>query len=132
MLIFSILVFSILGVSIALLLKPIRPELSLLTLLATGVLILLALLGKLSGIFDSIRELTVSYGIESSSFSALLKILAIAYLAQFGAELCRDAGAGAVAAKVELGGRILILASVLPVAVSALETAAALLREAVQ
>ncbi len=132
MLIFSILVFSLLGVSVALLLKPIRPELSLLTLLATGILIFLTLLGKLSGVLDAVRDLTLSYGIENGSFSALLKILAIAYLAQFGAELCRDAGAGAVAAKVELGGRVLILASVLPVAVSALETAAELLREAAQ
>lgn len=132
MLIFSILVFSLLGVSVALLLKPIRPELSLLTLLATGILIFLTLLGKLSGVLDAVRDLTLSYGIENGGFSALLKILAIAYLAQFGAELCRDAGAGAVAAKVELGGRVLILASVLPVAVSALETAAELLREAAQ
>jgi len=33
----------------------------------------------------------------------------IAYIAEFGAEVCRDAGEGAIASKVELAGKLLLL-----------------------
>jgi stage III sporulation protein AD len=57
----------------------------------------------------------------------LIKIIGIAYLAQFAGEICKDAGESAMAAKVERGGRIMILAAALPAAVTLLDMVAALL-----
>ena len=53
----------------------------------------------------------------------------MAYLVQFGAEICRDAGESAIGSRVELGGRVLILSLTLPAAVAAVKAAATLLRE---
>ena len=59
----------------------------------------------------------------------LVKIIGMAYLVQFGAEICRDAGESAIGSRVELGGRVLILSLTLPAAVAAVKAAATLLRE---
>ena len=44
----------------------------------------------------------------------LFKALGIALITQLAQELCKDAGAGALASMVELGGRALILMAVFP------------------
>ena len=45
----------------------------------------------------------------------ILKIIAIAYIAEFGAQICTDAGESAVASKIELAGKALILITSTPV-----------------
>ena len=44
----------------------------------------------------------------------VLRVIGVAYLAAFGGQVCRDAGEGALAAKVELAGKVLILAMSVP------------------
>jgi len=45
----------------------------------------------------------------------ILKIIAIAYIAEFGAQICTDAGESAIASKIELAGKVLILITSMPV-----------------
>ena len=45
----------------------------------------------------------------------LLKIIGIAYIAEFGAQITKDAGQGAIASKIELAGKILILVMAIPI-----------------
>jgi len=45
----------------------------------------------------------------------ILKIIAIAYIAEFGAQICTDAGESAIASKIELAGKVLILITSAPV-----------------
>ena len=52
---------------------------------------------------------------------AVLKVIGIAYLTQFGAQLCADAGEGTVAAKIELAGKILMMTAAAPVLIGLLE-----------
>ena len=51
----------------------------------------------------------------------VLKVIGIAYLTQFGAQLCADAGEGTVAAKIELAGKILMMTAAAPVLIGLLE-----------
>jgi stage III sporulation protein AD len=44
-----------------------------------------------------------------------VKIVGLAYLAGFGAQICRDAGESGMAAKIELAGKIFILVLGIPV-----------------
>lgn len=46
--------------------------------------------------------------------AALLRVLGIALVAQFAADLCREAGLGAAASAVDLCGRLLALAQAAP------------------
>ncbi|MGV2913519.1 SpoIIIAC/SpoIIIAD family protein, partial [Bacillus safensis] len=43
-------------------------------------------------------------------------------IAEFGAQLTKDAGQGAIASKIELGGKILILVMAVPILTVIIET----------
>lgn len=52
----------------------------------------------------------------------ILKIIGIAYIAEFGAQITRDAGQGSIASKIELAGKILILVMAIPILTVLIET----------
>ncbi|MGQ0512778.1 SpoIIIAC/SpoIIIAD family protein, partial [Bacillus sp. D-CC] len=52
----------------------------------------------------------------------LLTIIGIAYIAEFGAQITKDAGQGAIASKIELAGKILILVMAIPIIFSNVST----------
>lgn len=60
-------------------------------------------------------------------FSTMLKVTGIAYIAEFGVQACKDAGENAIASKVELGAKILILSLCVPVVMNLLELLASIL-----
>lgn len=51
----------------------------------------------------------------------ILKIIGIAYIAEFGAQIAKDAGQGAIASKIELAGKILIMVIAIPILTSIIE-----------
>lgn len=120
-------VFSIVAASLALLVRAHRPEMALQISAIAGILLLLFALTKLTGVVDGLGVLIERYGLNTEYIGILLKIIGIAYLTQFAAQLCKDAGESALSAKVELGGRIMILAAALPAALLLLDMVAALL-----
>lgn len=127
MVIFQIAAFALLAASIVVLVRAYRPEMALQISIVSGLLLLLYIVAQVSGILDSLRTLSERYGINSAYIGVLVKIIGIAYLAQFAGEICKDAGESAMASKVELGGRIMILAAALPAAISLLDMVASLL-----
>ena len=128
--IFTIVGLAVLGVTLAVTVRSFRPELSLLIGVSTGIVVLLSVVGELTGVIDTLRTVAQQYGVDDGYLGVLLKIIGVAYLAQFGVQICRDAGESAAAAEVELAGRILILSAALPAAVAMLSAAAELLRRA--
>lgn len=108
-------------------LKQQRPEIAILLSIAAGVVIFLMMLGKISSIISVLEELARSADVNSFYMTTILKIIGIAYIGDFGAQICRDAGEGAIASKVEFAAKVLVLIIALPVAVGLLETIIGLL-----
>ena len=52
---------------------------------------------------------------EALYLQVLLKMIGISYIAEFGAEICKDAGFGAVAGQIEFFGKIMLLAVSIPI-----------------
>ena len=52
----------------------------------------------------------------------LLQVVGVAYLAEFGAQICRDAGEGNLALKIEFAGKMIILVMTVPVLIAVLES----------
>ena len=125
---FRILSIAVLGAALTVLVRPLRPEMAVLTGTATGLVVLLYALGEATGVLETLRALGEAYGVDSGYIGVLLKIIGIAYAAQFGAQICADAGESAIAGKVELCGRVFILAAALPAVTATLGTAVSLLR----
>jgi len=64
--------------------------------------------------------LASSAGINMVYMGTILKIIGIAYIAEFGAQICRDAGEGTIASKIELAAKILIMVLAVPIVVAVL------------
>ena len=113
-------IFQLVGLAVAiaaivLLIKTQRPELALITAAAAGVFILLTILPQMSGIIETVQKISTKAGISDGYAAIMLKAVGIAYITNLGAELCRDAGQNAIAAKVELAGKIMLAVLALPV-----------------
>jgi stage III sporulation protein AD len=119
--------FALVAVVALVLLRPLRPEIATLLALAAAVLIFSSLLPDIAAIVRVLQGLARQGGLDVAYLAAVLRIVGVAYVAEFGAQVARDAGEGAVAAKVELGGKILILAMAVPILLGVLELVVRLL-----
>ncbi len=105
----------IIGAVLSLVLRDVRPELALVVSLAAGALILAAVIGKVGDVVAVMGSLAERANLAQGYLSTLLRVVGVAYVAEFGAQACRDAGAGSIAAKVELGGKLIVLAASAPI-----------------
>ena len=90
-------------------------EFGLLISLAGGLLILSFFISPLAEVVRGLRELAEKGNVDLAFIDIVLKAAGIAFFTEFGAQLCKDAGEGALAKKLETGGKILILAMALPI-----------------
>lgn len=125
-----LLLIAVVGVTMTLLLRSVKAELAAWIGVVTAGLLVLSVVGELTNVVETLQRLSEKYSVPTEYLAVLLKILAIAYLTKFGADLCRDNQQQAIAGKLEFGGRILILACVLPSAIALLELGLSLLEEA--
>jgi stage III sporulation protein AD len=128
MTIFKIVGLSLAAVTVVLVLRAYRPELAVQAAVAAGVVLLLIAVTELSGVMAMIDQIVAKYGLNSEHIKVVIKVIGIAYLAQFAAQTCRDAGEGAIASKVELVGRVLIVTVAVPVVISILDVLGTLLQ----
>ena len=87
-----------------------------------GIGIFLAMIGKISSVVSVLEQLADRSGIPSVYLKTMLKIIGIAYIAEFGAQIIRDAGMESVASKVEFAGKMLILVMAVPIISVIIET----------
>ena len=127
MAVFKIVGIALMAVAASPVLRAYRPELGLQIAVSAGVLILMLTLDELIALSSFLSETLVRFQIDPGYLKVMLKVIGTAYLAQFAADLCRDAGESADAGKVELAGRVLILALCLPVLMSILEMVGSIL-----
>ena len=105
-----------------LILRQEKPVMAVLLSLVFSIVIFTSMMGKLAAIIDVMRELTRQAGINYFFLATILKIMGVAYLGEFAASICQDAGEQAVAKKVEFGAKIIIAVLSLPIMVAILES----------
>jgi stage III sporulation protein AD len=106
---------------IILVIKAEKPEVAMQVSIVTGIVIFILLVSKLSAVLELINNYARKINIDMAYFSTLLKIVGIAYIAEFGAEVCRDAGETSIASKIEFAGKIIIAVLAVPIIASLLE-----------
>lgn len=95
--------------------KEIKPEFARVIALAGGVLIMGAAISAAAKFVDALKTFASFAPSVGKLLKPLLKITGIAYLAQFSAELCRDAGESALSSRVELAGKTAIALMSFPI-----------------
>ncbi|WP_280768395.1 stage III sporulation protein AD [Salipaludibacillus daqingensis] len=107
---------------LALVVKEQKPVFAFLLTVFTGIIIFLFLVDKIAIMIDLIEELAVNANVNLIYVQTIFKIIGIAYIAEFGAQIARDAGQGAIASKIELTGKVLIMIMAIPIISVIIET----------
>ena len=99
----------------ALVLRQHRPEMALQVGLAAGILIFFIIIFKLSAVVDLLSSFADRAGVEPRFMGIILKVTGIAYLSEFAAGTCKDAGESAIASKIEMAGKVMIMVMAVPI-----------------
>lgn len=119
--IFQIAAIGISGVIISAIVKSYKPEFATYVVISTVMVIFIMVIYKLTAAFEFLGEIynQISYG--KNFFPIILKVLAVAYIADFTAQICKDSGETAIASKVELAGKVMIFYLAIPVMMAVME-----------
>lgn len=107
---------------LALIVKEQKPTFAFMLVVFVGCVIFLFLIDKVYEIIRMVEKIAVNANVNLIYVETILKIIGIAYIAEFGAQITKDAGQGAIASKIELGGKILILTMAIPILTVIIET----------
>jgi len=111
-------VLGIVSAILILIIKSSRPEIGLQISLAFGAIVMVFLAGKIKSIIDLVDLYMTKTNINGVYIKTIIKIIGMAYITEFAAESCRDVSQNAIAAKVELAGKILIMITAIPIITS--------------
>ena len=106
---------------IAIILKQYRPEYVIYISIIAGILILFFTLEKFSGIINLLKSISDKTYINKQFLEILLKITGIAIITEFAVSICSDAGEKAIASKIEIGSKVIIVTMSIPIISSLLE-----------
>ncbi len=119
--IIKIIGLGLISLLIIIILKQYKPEFAVYVSLIAGVLIFFIVLDKLSGVVSILTSLSNKTNINSEYIQILLKITGIAILTEFAVSICKDSGETAIASKIDLGGKVVIISISIPIIVALLE-----------
>lgn len=103
-------------------LKQYKPEFVIYVSLLAGALILTLTFSKISGVIELLTSLADKISIHQEFIALLIKITGIAILTEFAVSICRDSGETAIASKVDMGGKVIIVSMSIPIIAGLLET----------
>lgn len=120
--ILQIVGIGLIGAILAVFVKERNKEIAILISMVTGLIIFLFAVSKVSAVVRVLGELASRANINMFYLTTVFKIIGIAYIAEFGAQICKDAGEGSIATKIELAAKILVMVMALPIIVAILES----------
>ncbi len=118
----KIALIAIVGMTLAVMVGGMRRDISIWITIVSGMIIFFFGIRKFEYVVDMFHELTDYIGINETYIKILLKMIGIAYLSEFTAAICRDAGQNAIAGQVDFFGKMSMIVVSLPVLQSLLET----------
>ena len=121
MIVLKIVGFGILASLMVVILKENSKEVSIVLVIASSIVLLLASINYLTPIVSMVENIVSKTSIDSSYIIVILKVTGIAYLIEFGKDICIDAGQNSIANKMEIAGKIIIASLSVPVITSVFE-----------
>lgn len=113
---------SLIGAFFAMILKEQKPNLSFLLVVFIGSSIFLFLVEKITNIVQMVEKLAISSNVNMLYFATILKVIGIAYIAEFASQITKDAGQAAISSKIEFAGKIMILTMAIPILTAIIES----------
>lgn len=105
---------SIFAVIMIIILKSYRPEMALVLSIITGIGIMLYAISKMSSVINVLNDLVSKSGVNTDFLLIIIKVIGIAYIVEFGKNVCIDAGQSSIATKLEMAGKVVIVVLTIP------------------
>jgi len=118
----QIVAIGIICVIILSILRETNKDLAVIISLIASILIFFIVIPKISNIITVLNTIADKSGINSIYVTTILKIIGIAYIAEFGVQLSNDANEKNIATKIELAGKIIIVFLSLPIIIALVDT----------
>lgn len=118
----KIIGIGLISLIIIIIVRQYKPEFTLYVSLLAGALILLFIMDKIGSIIDLLTSLSNKTAINNEFLILLIKITGIAFLTEFAVSICKDTAESAIASKVDMGGKVIIVSMSIPIISSLLET----------
>ena len=112
----------LLAVFLAMTLKNVKSEYAVIIGMGACMVLFGLSLTKLEVIMESLESLQKYVTINSAYIGIILKVVGIAYISEFSANLCKDAGYSGIASQIEMFGKLSILVMSMPVLTTLLST----------
>lgn len=113
--IMKIVIIGIVATILAVMLREQKPEIAIQVSIVTGLIIFIFVVTKLSSVISVLKHFADKANVDVLYFTTIFKVIAIAYITEFGAQVCRDAGEGTIASKIEMAGKVLIMLLAIPI-----------------
>lgn len=120
--IFKVGIIGVVAAILATFIKKERAELTMLMGIGTGVIIFYFILSQVSLVISFFKGFLDMVAIEETYFTQLLKMLGVAYVSEFAATICKDAGQQSIAGMIELFAKLSIVVLSIPGLVFLVET----------
>ena len=105
---------SIFAVIMIIILKNYRPEMALVLSIITGIGIMLYAISKMSSVINVLNDLVSKSGVNTDFLLIIIKVIGIAYIVEFGKNVCIDAGQSSIATNLEMAGKVVIVVLTIP------------------
>lgn len=120
--IIKIIGIGLIALILIIILRQHKPEFAIYISIIAGALILVLVFSKIANIIDLINNLSGKISIHQEFISLLIKMTGIAILTEFSVSICKDSGETAIANKIDIGGKIIMISISIPILAGLLET----------
>ena len=111
----------IVGALLAIQFRSRQPEYAILIGVGICILIFGFVVGQFQVLFEKFELLKAYLGGGEGYLTVLVKVIGIAYICEFSAAICKDAGFGAVAQQIEILGKLAVIGAGLPILFAVIE-----------
>lgn len=125
--IITVIGVAIVGLVLIHTIKAFRPDMAVILSLAISIYILFLVLGRVSAVIETIAGIAGKAGVSNLYLNTIIKVIGVSYITGFTADLCRDSGEGALATKVELAGKAIIITMAVPIMLAIMDTIAGII-----
>ena len=112
----------LMAVFLALKLISVQPDYALLVGIAACIVLIGFSVSRLETIFSGLETIRQYLSVNSAYIGIILKVVGIAYISEFSANLCKDAGYSGIGSQIEMFGKLSILVRSLPILSTLLTT----------
>jgi stage III sporulation protein AD len=113
--------------SVGAILKQFRPEMAVQLTIIASVALFIIVMDKVTLVVDLLESMANQANISSYYLLIVLKIVGVAFIAELGSQICRDAGDGALAAKVDIAAKISVIVMAMPIITAIIQSMMTLL-----